>query len=131
MEETQLLTLIRPSPLPHARGQGAMHSPHERWLLLLILLVFIGVNLLTAARSPTVWEDEVQLADPAANLLLKGSFTTSGYAYSSRHEIFSGNTAAYSALLYLWIKIFGFTVTAVRSLNYVLVAGAAIFVWSA
>jgi hypothetical protein len=91
----------------------------------LLLLSFLAVNLLTASRSPVIWQDEVMFADPAANLYLGNGFTTTAW-FQSRNTLFAGNAPLYSLCLYPWIRLFGFDVVAIRGLNYVLIGAVAV-----
>lgn len=97
----------------------------------LLLAVFFAFNLLTAARYPFVWIDEVMYSDPAVNLLLGHGFTSSAWYAQSSGEFWAGNVPLHSALLYLWLKVFGFSITAVRSLNLVYVVAACVLAWRA
>jgi hypothetical protein len=91
---------------------------------------FLLVNLLTAERSPVVWQDEVTLADPAVNLSQGNGFTSTAW-WQTGDRFFAGNAPLYSMLLYPWISLFGVHVTAVRSLNYVLILGVISVLWFA
>jgi hypothetical protein len=97
----------------------------ERLALILLLTAFLAVNLFTASRSPVVSLDEVFFADPAINLAMGHGFTSTVWP-QPRGAFFAGNVPLYSWLLSFWIRIFGVNPTAVRSLNYVFMAVAAI-----
>lgn len=92
---------------------------------------FLLLNLLTAARYPFVWIDEVMYSDPAVNLYLGNGFTSSAWYAQPANEFWAGNVPLHSMLLYLWIKIFGFSITAVRSINFVYLAASALLLWRA
>jgi hypothetical protein len=95
-----------------------------------LLLGFLTVNVLTATRYPFVWTDEVMYADPAVNLYLGHGFTSTAWYAQSSQEFWAGNVPLPSTLLYLWMRVFGFSILAVRSLNYVLMAGVGWLLWS-
>ena len=95
------------------------------WAGVVIVLVFSAVNLATATLSPTVWIDEALYTDPAARWHLSGSFTSGGWWWQTDDRFWSGNVPGHQFLLCGWLSIFGFGVTAVRSMNYVFVAGGA------
>ncbi|MBK8598546.1 MAG: hypothetical protein IPN83_23820 [Holophagales bacterium] len=99
-----------------------MTASRERVLLLLLVGAVLGANLLTAARYPAVWVDEIQFADPAVNFVLGNGFTSSVWVKQGAHETFAGNAPLYPVLLAGWLSVFGVSATAVRSLNYVLVS---------
>ena len=99
------------------------------WLKLgLILICFLVINLWTAGRSPTVWSDEVFVADPAANALEGRGFITSASVLGP-NDLWAGNAPLHTWLLYLWFKCWGFGVLSVRSINYVYTAAALLLVW--
>jgi len=95
-------------------------APWEWPTLLVIFAVFLLLNVVTASRSPTVWMDEVMLADPAASLYLGQGFHSAASPYLTNQETYVSNALPYTAALYGWINIFGFNPTAVRSLNFAL-----------
>ena len=94
-----------------------------------LLSVFFIINLFTVDKFPCVSQDEVMFTDPAANLYLGNGFTSSAWFFQGREEFWAGNLPLYSFLVYCWIKLFGFSLTAVRSFNYVLITGSALFLW--
>jgi hypothetical protein len=100
----------------------------EFFLHSILFTAFLAANLITSARSPVIWQDEVMFADPAVNLYLGHGFTTSAW-FQPRDTVFAGNSPLYSLCLYPWISLFGFSVTAVRALNYVLILGVIVTCW--
>lgn len=127
------LTAERSTAL-HRSGVGSSTRPAlpagparwSTWLLLVIVSAcFLLINLATSSRSPTIWGDEVQLADPAVNVLMGRGFVSSAWATQTKDEMFAGNSPLYSVLLVPWLWMFGLHPTAVRSLNYVLMIAAA------
>lgn len=91
---------------------------------------FLAANLATSERSPVVWKDEVMFTDPAANLYFGRGFTSTAW-FQPGDRVFAGNAPLYSLCLYPWIKVFGFGVVAVRSLNYVLILAVVLTLWIA
>ena len=104
-------------------------SLKEIIILATILFAFLAVNLLTAARSPFVWTDEVYFADPAINLATGHGFTSTAWPYQHSGEFFAGNVPLYSFILSFWIRAFGISPTSVRSISYFFMAGAALMIW--
>lgn len=94
----------------------------HRWLLPavgLALIIFL-LNILTATRSPTVWNDEVWFADPAVHYLQGHGFTSSAWPGVTDQTPFCSNAPLYSLLLIGWLKVWGISPLAVRSFNFVL-----------
>jgi hypothetical protein len=100
----------------------------EFFLYSILFTMFLAANLITSARSPVIWQDEVMFADPAVNLYLGHGFTTSAW-FQPRDTVFAGNSPLYSLCLYPWMCLFGFSVVAVRALNYVLILSVIIMCW--
>ncbi len=98
------------------------------WVVGLIGIVLL-INLATGARFPAVWLDEVQHTDPAVNLLLGKGFTSSAWYLQNSEEFWAGSVPLHHGLLFLWMKLFGFNLLAVRSLNYLEVAAAVFLLW--
>jgi hypothetical protein len=95
-----------------------------------VLAAFLAVNLFTAARSPIVLTDEVFFADPAVNFIQGRGFTSTAWSQPG-NEFFAENVPLHSWLLIPWIRAFGVNPTSVRSINYVLMAAAAVVLWIA
>ncbi len=114
-----------------AAGRARLGPGPEHRLLLLGLGLFVLVNVLTASRSPAVWQDEAQLVDPAMNFLSGRGFTSSAWVMQTKEEFFAGNSPLYSFLLVPWMAVLGLSITAARSLNFVLMALSAWVVWRA
>ena len=106
-----------------------MSLQKESLLVALIILCVLGLNLLTASRSPTVWLDEVSYSDPAVNLATGKGFVSSAWYGQSKEELWAGNVPLHALLLAGWLKCFDFGIVQVRSLNYFLIALAAIAFW--
>ena len=104
---------------------------HEVLWLLLVSLSWLLANLLTASRSPTVWMDEVMFSDPAVSYHLGQGFTSTAWYGQTRSELFAGCPILHQLMLAGWLKLFGLSITAVRSLGYVFVLLGAWFMWHA
>ncbi|QOV90475.1 hypothetical protein [Humisphaera borealis] len=102
--------------------------PGWNWFLLLAV-VWLAVNLLTADRSPSVWQDEVSYSDPGINLATGRGWTSTAWPFQSRDEFFCSNVPLHPLALAGWVRIFGWSPTAVRSLNYAFVLLAAAVLW--
>ncbi|HEX4590058.1 MAG TPA: hypothetical protein VH120_09030, partial [Gemmataceae bacterium] len=90
-----------------------------------LIAVFLAVNVVTAPLTPTVWMDEVNYSDPAVHWYLGSGFTSSCWWEQTQDQFWSGNVPGHEFLLCGWLSIFGFGVTAVRSMNFVLAAAGA------
>lgn len=101
----------------------------ERLCLAALTLLFLLVNLATATRYPMPWVDEIQFADAAINLYLGHGFTSSVWIAQPADAFWAGNTPLYTGLLYLWLKLAGLSIAAVRSLNFVLMSLVVWLVW--
>src|ERR1700712_2225592 len=92
----------------------------QDWLLPLsfcaLLLSAYGALLFGLQTTFLPWSDEVQLADPAANLFFNGHFTSSVWPYQTPDQYFVGNAPLFSAILGVWFKMFGFGALQARSL---------------
>lgn len=109
-----------------------MSRPALRWEILSmagLTLLFLAANLATAARYPLPWVDEIQFSDAAINLYLGKGFTSTVWIAQTSDAFWAGNTPLYTGLLYLWLKVFGVSAVAVRSLNFVLMSGVVWLVW--
>lgn len=95
-------------------------------VLLLAILIF---NLVTAMVYPAVWLDEVAYSDPAANFILGRGFTSTAWFMQAPDQFWAGNTPLHQLLLIEWLRIFGFSPLAVRSINYVWFVLGTYFIW--
>jgi hypothetical protein len=103
--------------------------PTEIAIVVLLLILFIGLNIVTSSRLSTVWLDEVLLTDPAANLYLGNGFTSSAWYFQTKDEFWACNAPLYAVLLYHWMLLFGFSLLAVRSINYMFMVISALLIW--
>ncbi len=103
--------------------------PLEITLIVVLLIIFLLLNLVTSGRDIAVWLDEVMFVDPAANLYLGNGFTSSAWWFQTKDQFWAGNVPLYSIILYHWMKIFGFSLEATRSLNYVFMIISGLMLW--
>jgi hypothetical protein len=101
----------------------------ERRRLVLLLAVFLTVNFLTLSRYPSVWVDEIQFADPAVSLASGQGFTSTAWFAQDSSAFFAGNVPLYPFLLSLWLRVFGVSLIAERSLNLGLFTLALLLLW--
>jgi hypothetical protein len=101
----------------------------ELWAVLLLLALFLAVNLATASRHPFVYTDEVMFADPAANLAQGLGLTSSSWFAQQKDQFWAGYPPLYPVVLAGWIRVWGFGLAEVRSLNHILIAVAALILW--
>ena len=66
-----------------------------------------------------MWLDEVYYNDPSYHLATAGKLTSSAWWHIRFGEFWFGYIHLHQFLMSLWMKVFGFDVTAVRALNYV------------
>jgi len=98
-------------------------------ILLLLLAAFLLVNGLTLSRYPSVWVDEVQFADPAVSLASGEGFTSTAWFAQHSTQFWAGNVPLYSGLLSVWLRVFGISILAERSLNLVIFAAVVLLIW--
>jgi hypothetical protein len=111
---------------------GNCRPPRIEWLGVFCLVgLFLGFNLLTFDCYPSVWCDEVLFSEPAINRVKHGSFTTTVWEYNPANTFPVVNCPLYPMALVPWLAAMGTTLLAVRSLNYTLMAIAALLVWAA
>ncbi len=97
--------------------------------LVVILVIFFLINYFTAMLYPIVWLDEVMFTDPAANLYLGHGFHTTAWPNMDKDDFFAGYPPLYSFILSLWMHLTSLSPAGIRSLNYVLMAIAAVVIW--
>jgi hypothetical protein len=115
-------------PVPARKSESASSGAEWIWILG-SLLIWLLLNLWTGSRSPPVWNDEVMFTDPAANAFFGRGFTSTAWPFSGSHQLWITNAPLHTWLLVPWIHLWGFSITSVRSLNYVFWAGASLLVW--
>lgn len=75
---------------------------------------FMILNILTIPFYPLSWVDEVMFTDPALNFYQTGKFFDFTWQYGPVYP------PLYQFVLVLWMKVFGFGMIEVRSLNIVI-----------
>lgn len=113
-------------------GESGWVNVKNEWMVVAAVIFLIQLaNVVTASRSPTIWMDEVMFTDPAANLIFGKGFTSTAWVKLSDDNIWAANAPLHSWLLIPWIKIVGFSPTAVRSINFLYLGLAAFLFWLA
>jgi hypothetical protein len=105
--------------------------PEKReWLAVFTILpgVFL-LNIFTYALYPTVWNDDILWAEPAINLVRTGHFTTSVWQLQPANAFWAAQSPFYPLVFSVWLKLFGFSLLAVKSFNFMLVSVAVFMVW--
>lgn len=94
----------------------------KKYIIIGILSIFfILINILTTSNL-LPWVDEVMFCDTSSNMAMHGAWTTTAW-YSSAHQVpFCTYPPLFQMLLFCWIKIFGFSLIACRSFNFILAA---------
>ena len=101
----------------------------ETTLVILLLLAILVLNLVTGMRYPSVWSDEVMYSDPAINFVLGKGFTSTAWFVQNGDQFWAGNTPLHALALIEWIRLFGLSPLAVRSLDYFWFIAGTYFVW--
>ena len=97
----------------------------------ILLIIYLFVTIIASSRLYPVWMDEVMLSDPAVNLYLGNGFTSSAWWHQPSTAFHAGTSLLYPLLLYVWLKLFGFSLEIVRSFNYFLITVSIIVIWLA
>ncbi len=106
----------------------------EIFWVVVILLIILFFGFAQAIKLPVfldTWWDEILFVDPAANLYFGQGFNSSAWFAQPKDEFWAGYPPLYPVLLYLWMLIFGFSLSVARSLNYVLIAFSSFILWKA
>lgn len=74
---------------------------------LILLVAFVEIYFL-ALQSPVCGMDEVGYNDPAVNLYLNGTFTSTTWGMNN-DKFWAMNVPLYQFVLFVWLKIFGFS----------------------
>src|SRR5215471_8820653 len=90
------------------------------------LLVF---DLVTYNLYAAVWCDDVTWSEPAINLVKTGQFTTSVWQFQPAGTFWAVNPPLYCFILSGWLRLFGTSLLAVRSFNFVLLKLGLFLVW--
>ncbi len=111
------------------RNSSNPFGSREFLYAMIISVALLALDLASFSLFPTCWCDEVSFSEPAINLALHGRFETSVWPAQPAGTFWAANTPMYPLVLAGWIKIFGQTLLAVRSLNYFLIALSCLGVW--
>lgn len=111
-------------------GLDAAPQRREMMAVFAVVAAVMAAAAWSCLRFPP-WMDEAQFVDPAANLFFGRGWTSSAWPYQTPQEFWMGNAPLYTALVYIWMKLFGFGLLEARSLNYVLLALSAVMFWQA
>ncbi len=106
-----------------------MTASRERTALAVVLGTALVVNLVTGARSPIAWQDEVQVVDPVFRWLSGAGLETRSYPWDPDVAGVMALGRPHTWLLAAWMKVFGTGMLAARSLNHLLITGAAVAMW--
>jgi hypothetical protein len=110
---------------------GKMLLSREWAWVIGILAFFVAINLVTATRGPTVWQDEIMFADPAVNAATGHGLTSTAWPYQRADELWAGNAPLHTWLLAAWLKVWGVSITSVRSINYIYAVVSILLLWTA
>ena len=100
------------SNVPTTGASGRLLAVYA--IVCLIALAF--VNALTS-MSTLPWTDEVMQIDAAVNLYQHHGWTSTAWQSQSQFEFWAANNPLYTALIYVWINVFGLSALGVRSFN--------------
>lgn len=114
-----------------SRLSSLSSTGREQGVVWLSLSIFLVLNCLTSPKYPLPWQDENVFADIAVNFATGRGFISSVCMCGepSLHSFFSCNMPLFPFLLGGWVKLFGFSILAVRSFNYLLFSLAIIVLW--
>lgn len=100
------------------QAQGLPSRAEITWLALSVGF-FLSLSVVVLARYPFVWSDEVLYADPAINFVTGRGFASSAYFTQESGAFWTANVPMHSFLLVPWLKVFGISITSVRSIGLV------------
>jgi len=126
MTETKEINLLSTSD---ATSFTANPNRAEWTYVVLLCGFFLVFNLVTYNFYPAVWVDEVAFAEPAANLVKYGAFTSRVFEYQPPDTFPVVNCPIFPMSMVPWLAMAGTNVLAVRSFNYTFMAIAAMLVW--
>ena len=96
----------------------------------ILIVLFLLVSLVTLTRTPIVYVDEPQYADPAANLYFGRGFTST--LWRQPPDVFwTGNVPLFQWIQWLFYKVAGFGFFQARLVNLLLAAAGGGLIWSA
>jgi len=106
-----------------------MPGKRETFAATAIVLFFVVVTLLTVDIFGHVTIDEVCYSDPAVNLVMNGSFTSSAWYAQQKEEFWASNTPLHQLLLAAWLRVCGFGIVTIRAFSAVAVCLAGFLFW--
>ncbi len=106
------------SNLGPVQAQNVPSRAEITWLALSVAF-FLSLSVLVLARYPFVWSDEVLYADPAINFVTGRGFVSTTYFTQQGGAFWTANVPMHSFLLVPWLKVFGISLTSVRSIGLV------------
>ncbi|MCP6763056.1 MAG: hypothetical protein NHB32_30760 [Fischerella sp. CENA71] len=115
--------------IPSQEQQQNNTCKFEVILIIVLCILFLLVGLVIASRIEPVWTDEVMFTDPPNNLYFGKGWISTAWYYQTKEEFWAGNLPLHEIILYHWLKIFGFSLTAVRSMNYFLIVASVLMLW--
>lgn len=106
-----------------------MSGKSETFAAAAIVLFFVLVTVLTADMFGHITIDEVCYSDPAVNLVMNRSFTSSAWYAQQKNDFWASNTPLHQLLLAAWLRVFGFGIVTVRAFSAAAVCLAGFFFW--
>lgn len=107
----------------------------QPWRLVSVVLLFVGLTFFTGSRWPMAWHDEFCFIDPAVNLARENLLVSETVACGSKPSatrLWVVQPPLYPILLAGWMRLFGLSLTGLRSFSYVTSALAILATaWSA
>src|ERR1041385_4399975 len=119
------------TPDAPAGEESLTRAPRDwEWLWIsAILIALLGFDLATYDYFPAVWVDDISFSEPAINFAKYGHYTTTVWQFQPPNTFPAVNCPGYLLALGPWLKLFGTTLRAARSFNYVLMALASFLIW--
>jgi hypothetical protein len=97
-----------------------------------VILILLGGFIFTLGIADNYTNiDEPYFTDPVVNYLNGNGYTTTSWRITGPTETHVSTAPAHSLALLLWLKLFGFSQAAVRSLSAALALGSALVFWRA
>jgi hypothetical protein len=97
-------------------------------LLVTLILGFILLNI-PLSKFQIVFADEPGYTDPAVSAVLGQGFSSGAWYAQNDEAFFAGNVPLHELLLIPWLKLFGFGLLQVRSINWLYVALGCALIW--
>jgi hypothetical protein len=94
-----------------------------------IMAAFALGTILTAEMFGHVTVDEVSYSDPAINLVMNGTLTSSAWYSQRKEEFWASNTPLHQFVLAGCLKLFGFSIHSVQGFSAFMVCAAGSGFW--